>query len=262
MTIARGHLIDPSLTRWYHCVTRCVRRAYFPGEQEHHRKEWIENRLEELAGCFAVAVGGFSVMNNHVHVLLRLDPDVAAGWSDEEVVRRWGLLCPPRDKSRRRLPVTDEWVQWRLKDGQWLATTRERLQSISQLEAASQGSALGSLAAAGLEDSLWLCPIEDRRGLDSSREGMITGFPLGSYVGLVGYTARLFRPGKATISAELAGIFDRLGTNARSWQAKMKKLRASRLLGRVFAASQAKLEEIAERLNVRYVVNLARCPAR
>jgi hypothetical protein len=62
--------------------------------------------------------------------------------------------------------------------------------------------------------------------------------------------------------AELAGIFDRLGTNARSWQAKMKKLRASRLLGRVFAASQAKLEEIAERLNVRYVVNLSRCPAR
>jgi hypothetical protein len=73
---------------------------------------------------------------------------------------------------------------------------------------------------------------------------------------------RLFRPGKATISAELAGIFDRLGTNARSWQVKMKKLRASRLFGRVFAASQAKLEEIAERLGVRYVVNLARCPAR
>jgi hypothetical protein len=42
----------------------------------------------------------------------------------------------------------------------------------------------------------------------------------------------------------------------------MKKLRASRLLGRVFAASQAKLEEIAERLGVRYVINLARCPAR
>jgi hypothetical protein len=91
---------------------------------------------------------------------------------------------------------------------------------------------------------------------------MITGFPLGSYVRLVDFTARLFRPGKATISAELAGIFDRLGTNARSWQVKMKKLRASRLFGRVFAASQAKLGEIAERLDVGYVVNLARCPAR
>jgi hypothetical protein len=111
MTIARAHLIDPSLTRWYHCVTRCVRRAYLLGDEEHNRKEWIESRFEELANCFAVAVGGFSVMNNHLNVLLRLDPEVAAGWSDEEVVRRWGQLCPPRDKSRRELPVTDDWVQ-------------------------------------------------------------------------------------------------------------------------------------------------------
>jgi hypothetical protein len=37
----------------------------------------------------------------------------------------------------------------------------------------------------------------------------------------------------------------------------MKKLRASRLLGRFFAASAAKLQEIAERLELRYVVNLA-----
>ena len=131
MTIARAHLIDPSLTRWYHCVTRCVRRAFLLGDEEHNRKEWIESRLEELAGCFAVAVGGFSIMNNHLHVLLRLDPDVAAGWSDEDVVRRWGQLCPPRDKSRRPLSVTDEWVQWRLNDARWVATTRGRLQSLS-----------------------------------------------------------------------------------------------------------------------------------
>jgi hypothetical protein len=39
-----------------------------PGDQEHNRKEWIESRLAELAGNFAVAVGGFSVMNNHLHV--------------------------------------------------------------------------------------------------------------------------------------------------------------------------------------------------
>ena len=70
-------------------------------------------------------------MDNHLHVLLRLDPEVADGWSDEEVVRRWGRLFPPRDKSRQPLPVTDDWVQWRLKDAAWVATARERLQSIS-----------------------------------------------------------------------------------------------------------------------------------
>ena len=52
MTIARAHLVDPSVTRWYHCVTRCVRRAFLLGEGTHDRKEWIEHRLEELAEIF------------------------------------------------------------------------------------------------------------------------------------------------------------------------------------------------------------------
>ncbi len=79
MTIARAHLIDPAVTRWYHCVTRCVRRAFLLGEGETDRKQWIENRLEELAEIFSVAVAGFSVLDNHLHVLVRLDAEVAAG---------------------------------------------------------------------------------------------------------------------------------------------------------------------------------------
>ena len=90
----------------------------------------------------------------------------------------------------------------------------------------------------------------------------MTGFPLGSYVRLIDFTGRLFHPGKASISAELAGIFERLGSSAQSWRVRMKKLHENRLLGRFFAASQAKLQEIAEHFNLRYVVNLARCPAR
>src|SRR5262245_47860622 len=54
MTMARAHLVDPAVTRWYHCVTRCVRRAFVLGEGPDDRKGWIETRLEELAelaGC-------------------------------------------------------------------------------------------------------------------------------------------------------------------------------------------------------------------
>jgi hypothetical protein len=131
-----------------------------------------------------------------------------------------------------------------------------------QLQAANGGSVAGSEAAVGLEESLWLCPIEDRRGLDSTREGMMQGFSLGSYVKLVDYTGRLFRQGKASIPAELAGIFERLGCTAQSWQVRMEKLRRGSLLGRFFATTHAKLREIAERLGVRHVVNLAGCPAR
>ncbi len=34
MTIAHEQLADPTVTRWYHRVTRCVRRAFLLGEGE------------------------------------------------------------------------------------------------------------------------------------------------------------------------------------------------------------------------------------
>jgi hypothetical protein len=79
---------------------------------------------------FAVTIGGFTAMNNHLHVLIRLDTVIATSCSDEEVVRRRGRRCPPRYKSGRPPPVTDDWIQWRLKDIPWVATARERLQSL------------------------------------------------------------------------------------------------------------------------------------
>jgi len=90
MTIARAHLVDPTVTRWYHCITRCVRRAFLLGEGPNDRKVWIEKRLEELAQIFSVSVAGVSVLDNHLYVLVRLDQEAAGGWTDEEVVRRWG----------------------------------------------------------------------------------------------------------------------------------------------------------------------------
>jgi hypothetical protein len=113
-----------------------------------------------------------------------------------------------------------------------------------------------------LEESLWLCPVEDRRPLESAREGMIEGFPLGSYALLVDYTGRLFREGKTAISRELAAIFDRLGTTAESWWARLVKLRQGRFFGRVFAATRDRLQQFANLLGVRQLANLGRCPAR
>ncbi|MGO9812754.1 MAG: hypothetical protein ACLP53_18550, partial [Isosphaeraceae bacterium] len=59
MMIARAHLVDPSVTRWYHRVTRCVRRAFLLGEGMHDRKGWIEHRLEERAEIGTFSRGGF-----------------------------------------------------------------------------------------------------------------------------------------------------------------------------------------------------------
>jgi hypothetical protein len=91
---------------------------------------------------------------------------------------------------------------------------------------------------------------------------MLEGFSLGSYLLLVDYTGRLCRHEKTALSAELAGIFDRLGSSAKSWQARLEKLRDGRLFGRLFAVSREKLREAAGRLNVRRVANLAGCAAR
>jgi hypothetical protein len=62
VTMPRAHLVDPAVTRLYHCVTRCVRRAFLLSEGPIDRRKWIEQRLQELAEIFAVSVGGFSVM--------------------------------------------------------------------------------------------------------------------------------------------------------------------------------------------------------
>jgi hypothetical protein len=344
MTMARSQLVDPAVTRWYHCMSKCVRGADLLTKGPEDRKAWIEKRLQELAQIFAVGVAGFTVLDNHLHVLLRLDPDIANGWSDEEVARRWGQLFPPRDKSGQPLPVPDNWVRQCLKNRRKVKALRERLQSLSwfmkclkeplarlanrqdktqgaffqrrfksvavldeealltvcayidlnpvaagivpvpeasphtsikirvehvqeqgrasDLAAAENGSVAGSSAGAGLEESLWLCPIEDRRGLDSSREGMLQGFSLGSYLLLVDYTGRLFREGKATISRELAGIFDRLGSSAESWWGRLEKLAGGRLLGRYLASRRARLQEVATHLGVHHLANLGGCSAR
>ena len=145
---------------------------------------------------------------------------------------------------------------------------KQRVEHVQQqgrtddLQAAKDGTAAGSTAAAGLEEGLWLCPIEDRQRLDSPREGMVEGFSLGNYLLLVDYTGRIYREGKAVISAELDAILERLGSSAENWQARLRKLASGRLLGRFFAATQARLREVAQCLGVRRLANLAGCMTR
>jgi REP element-mobilizing transposase RayT len=92
----------------YHCIARCVRRAFLcgidpvTGKNDDHRKEWIRARLQQLASFFAIEVCGYAVLSNHFHVVLRVRPDLAQGWSDDEVAIRWRLLFPPRDEATGR----------------------------------------------------------------------------------------------------------------------------------------------------------------
>ncbi len=88
---ARREIVDDSQLGVYHRTSRCVRRAFLCGQDAYtgrnfdHRKVWIRDRLEELAGAFAIDVLGFAVLDNHLHVVLRNRSDVAAGYADEDV---------------------------------------------------------------------------------------------------------------------------------------------------------------------------------
>ena len=130
MTVARSQLVDVSVTRYYHCISRCVRRAFLCGEGFEHRKQWIEDRLETLAGCFAVSVCGFSVMDNHLHLLVRLDGDLVQSWSDEEVVRRWVRVYPPKTLRGEMVEINQAWIDHHMKDAKAVAAMRERLANL------------------------------------------------------------------------------------------------------------------------------------
>jgi len=41
-----------------------------------HLDKWIRDRLEVLAGIFAVDVMAFAVLSNHMHVVARTRPDL------------------------------------------------------------------------------------------------------------------------------------------------------------------------------------------
>ncbi|MEQ1831358.1 MAG: hypothetical protein ABL921_35760, partial [Pirellula sp.] len=124
------------------------------------------------------------------------------------------------------------------------------------LQAAELGSVAAMQVSGGLEDDLWLVPIEDRRGRGAIREGMRDGFTLGQYLMLVEYTGRMLREGKAAISSEVADIFARLGCTPETWGVRMTKLTGGRLLGRFLAASRDRLRRLASRLKVRHLANV------
>jgi REP element-mobilizing transposase RayT len=133
MTYPRRQLVPPDTTGTYHCIARCVRRAWlcgedpYTGESFEHRRAWVEERLFELARIFSVSLLSYAVMSNHVHVVIRVDAEAADLWTDEEVAVRWTqLLGGASDQRHRALRQ-----QVLAADPKRLAICRSRLRSLS-----------------------------------------------------------------------------------------------------------------------------------
>ena len=98
MPKARKDQIDYKATPYYHCISRCVRRAFLcgtdkvTGKNYDHRKQWIVDRMKLLTEVFPMQICAYAVMSNHYHIILHVDADQVKTWSEEEVLRRWRKL--------------------------------------------------------------------------------------------------------------------------------------------------------------------------
>ncbi|TVV41817.1 transposase [Thalassolituus sp. C2-1] len=94
----RKQQVSVEATPYYHCVSRCVRRAFLcghdqvSGENYEHRRGWLENKLLELPQIFAIQIAAYAIMSNHYHVVLFVDSATSKAWADIEVVERWHQL--------------------------------------------------------------------------------------------------------------------------------------------------------------------------
>ncbi len=128
MTLPRSQLVNSDLTPFYHCVSRCVRRAFLCGEDAvtgynfEHRRSWIEARLLDLANVFALDVCAYAVMSNHYHVVLHINTLELQAWTSDDVVSRW--------KQLHQLPESFETFDSEMV-ARLVAVWRERLGSIS-----------------------------------------------------------------------------------------------------------------------------------
>lgn len=113
MTYPRKDIVVPGVDGTYHCISRCVRRAFLCGfdslskKNYDHRKVWIRTRLQFLASIFAVDVLAFAVMSNHLHVMLRTCLAALNALSDREIAERWLMLYPKRNNDYGK-PTEDD----------------------------------------------------------------------------------------------------------------------------------------------------------
>ncbi|MBN0989832.1 transposase [Amphritea pacifica] len=98
MTRARNQIISTVDTPYYHCIARCVRRAFLCGEDPltgrsyEHRRQWAIDRLALLQQVFCIDLCAYAVMSNHYHLVLCINESAAEVLTTDEVIERWCLL--------------------------------------------------------------------------------------------------------------------------------------------------------------------------
>ncbi len=73
----------------YHCISRVVDRVFRFGDEEREVFRMFMRMYENFSGCRVLS---YCVMSNHFHILLEVPPIPESGISDQELLKRLGVL--------------------------------------------------------------------------------------------------------------------------------------------------------------------------
>ena len=179
MTRARKELVSLADTPYYHCICRCVRRAFLwgtdhlTGRDYSHRKQWVIDRLGELSAVFAVEVCAYAVMSNHYHLVVRIDEARAQAWTEIEVLERWAKLfhLPALIEAYRKGQLGTEAEQVAARD--YIAKCRQRLYDLSwYMQCLNEHLARQANAEDGCKGRFWEGRFKSQALLDEA--GLLT----------------------------------------------------------------------------------------
>jgi len=98
-----------------------------------HRRQWIVDRIKLVCSVFAVDLCAYAIMNNHYHIVVRINTAGVAEWTDEEVAHRWMQIFSGPLLMHQYLAGTDLTEFQCQCVAELLATWRERLADLSWL---------------------------------------------------------------------------------------------------------------------------------
>jgi hypothetical protein len=87
-------------TEYYHCISRCVRRAFLCGQDKvskknfDHRRQWFVDRMQLLTANFTIGICAYAVLSNHSHIVLKVNINQSLELTKRQVIERWTAIYP------------------------------------------------------------------------------------------------------------------------------------------------------------------------
>lgn len=141
MTKRRGDIMTKGKVETHHVTSRCAQQKKLcgldsdTGKDYSHRRDIVAELIRNLALIFAIDVANYSILSNHLHLILRSRPDIVETWSDEQCAWNYKMAWPQWSNGRWDRTPTDAEVRAVLKDSDKLARARGALGSISDFMA-------------------------------------------------------------------------------------------------------------------------------